>query len=190
MAEQPAAEQAPYRESRITLAAVVTAVSCSRWYVRLMLQHWGLTAVVDTAELLTSELVTNAVRATGVLDPKADPTELRGVSLIRIQVTAFEGSVFLAVWDSDPTMPLIEAHDMDDEHGRGLLLVSALSRRWSAYPSPQGGKVVWCEIELPSPTTAAGLPNRRRRACSPRPAADVIRDRATLLRVRDALLAL
>src|SRR5574341_1166298 len=179
-----------HRECRITLAAVLTAVSCSRFFVKLMLQRWGCAAsLVETAELLVSELTTNAIRATGVVDPEVDPLALRGVNLIRVQVTAFQGRVFVSVWDSDPCPPVLQDGGLDAEGGRGLWLVSALSARWGSYPSPRGGKVVWCECASPPPTSAAGLPIRQRRPCVLRPA-DSMRDRPTLLRVRDGLLAL
>jgi anti-sigma regulatory factor (Ser/Thr protein kinase) len=179
----------PRLESRITLAAVLTAVSCSRLFVKLMLQRWGCAAsLVETAELLVSELTTNAIRATGVVDPEVDPLALRGVSLVRVQVTAFQGRVFVSVWDSDPCPPVLQDGGLDAEGGRGLLLVSALSARWGYYPSPRGGKVVWAAI-APPPISAAGLPIRRRRPCVLRPA-ESMRDRNILLRVRDGLLAL
>lgn len=54
---------------QLDLAALPTAVSCSRVFTKLTLTKWGATSIVDDAPLVVSELVTNAVRATGITDP-------------------------------------------------------------------------------------------------------------------------
>ena len=47
--------------------------------------------------------------------------------------------------------------DPQEEGGRGLFLVAALSARWDRYPTREpAGKVVWCEIEAPSPRGVDG----------------------------------
>jgi hypothetical protein len=56
----------PSIASEISLAAVVTAIGRARAYVTCIVTAWGLECVRDDAALLTSELVTNAVRATGI----------------------------------------------------------------------------------------------------------------------------
>ena len=54
----------------LTLAATPTAVSCSRQLVHLTLNRWGLAALIEDAELVISELVTNSIEATGLTDAK------------------------------------------------------------------------------------------------------------------------
>lgn len=87
---------------------------------------------VETAVLLVTELVTNAIEhggGTAVVDAEVDRTRLR-----------------VAVADSDPRLPTAQLAAIDAERGRGLLLVEALSSRWGA--TPQGaGKSVWFELD-------------------------------------------
>jgi hypothetical protein len=87
----------------------------------------------DTAELLVSELVTNAVRhATG-------PSSL--------QVLLLDEIVSFSVADAKTPCPAAP-HDVRDEGGRGLQLVSLLSHRWGARATVSG-KVVWCDLRRP-----------------------------------------
>ena len=97
------------------------------------LEKWELTSMVDTTQLLASELVTNAIRyAEG-------PVTLR---LIK------EGALVCEVLDNSPALPKLLHAARDDERGRGLQIVSKLSGRWGARRTP-AGKVVWCEQPFP-----------------------------------------
>jgi hypothetical protein len=52
--------------------------------------------------------------------------------------------VLIHIWDSAPDLPVRQAPDLDAEHGRGLLLVEAMSERYGSYLLEDGnGKVVW-----------------------------------------------
>jgi hypothetical protein len=51
----------------------------------------------------------------------------------------------LAVWDANPQMPALKDFAVDDESGRGLFLVEALSKDCGWYRKA-GGKLVWCLI--------------------------------------------
>ncbi|MFI1443189.1 ATP-binding SpoIIE family protein phosphatase [Streptomyces fructofermentans] len=93
---------------------------------------WGLEGLEDSVKLIVSELVTNAVRHS------TRPIELR---LIRSQVLTVEVS------DTDSCSPRTRSAGTTDENGRGLFLVSQLSRRWGTRPTP-GGKVVWAEKDF------------------------------------------
>jgi anti-sigma regulatory factor (Ser/Thr protein kinase) len=106
--------------------------------VRQLLREWNLIDSVETAELVVSELLTNAVHATGMAEIFVR---------VRICLLSDKRSVLILVWDSSPQPPMrIEAGD-DTENGRGLLLVEALSTRWNWYiPHHLGGKVVWAQI--------------------------------------------
>jgi hypothetical protein len=70
----------------LTLAAVPTAVGAARRYVRNELTKAKLAALVDDAELVASELVTNAVTATGLMAPDPTRPELEGLAVIRIRL--------------------------------------------------------------------------------------------------------
>src|SRR5262249_6737020 len=97
------------------------------------LEKWELASMVDTTQLLASELVTNAIRY----------TEGR-VTLRLIK----EGALVCEVLDSSPALPKLQQTARDDERGRGLQIVSKLSGRWGARRVP-AGKVVWCEQPFP-----------------------------------------
>ncbi|MFE6554202.1 SpoIIE family protein phosphatase [Streptomyces sp. NPDC057746] len=97
------------------------------------LMEWGLEDLEDATKLIVSELVTNAVRhGTG-------PIALR---LLRHRVLTCEVS------DTAAFIPRQRRARTTDENGRGLSLVTNLSRRWGAR-STSDGKVVWAEQDLP-----------------------------------------
>jgi hypothetical protein len=79
----------PSLTSEISLAAVVTAIGCARTHATSTLNAWSLGGLSDDAELVTSELVTNAVRATGLTSPEprwADLGHLRPSGGVRSAV--------------------------------------------------------------------------------------------------------
>ena len=101
----------------------------------------------QVAELLVSELVTNAVRFAG--DPARTPrySERAGASLISLSLRHFREHLLIEVYDTDDTPPALSRPGDDAESGRGLMLVSALSKEWSYFLPPGGGKVVYCVLE-------------------------------------------
>jgi anti-sigma regulatory factor (Ser/Thr protein kinase) len=124
--------------SRLELAALDTAPACARKHARLVITEWGLAGLADTAELLVSELVTNAVRASDGL-----PSPVVGLWLV-----SDGASVVLHIWDASDQMPARRDAGPDSPAGRGLLLVEALAKDWGAYRKP-AGKVVWALIAAP-----------------------------------------
>ncbi|MDI1458357.1 ATP-binding protein [Streptomyces sp. ATE26] len=118
----------------------VRAVTISRRTLRLILTMHGLTGLVDTAELLAAELVSNAVRHT------------KGPAALRVR-RSVEGVVWIGAWDTDPGPPeplraLEEVAELGEE-GRGLALVRACADLWGWQPSARfgnRGKYVWCEL--------------------------------------------
>lgn len=114
------------------------AVTVSRRTLRLILTMHGLIGLVDVAELLAAELVSNAVRHT------------KGPAALRVCWSA--GVLRIGAWDADPEppeppRPLDESGEL--EEGRGLALVRACADLWGWHPlSRHGnrGKFVWCEL--------------------------------------------
>jgi anti-sigma regulatory factor (Ser/Thr protein kinase) len=102
--------------------------------VREQLHDWGLAKLADPAELLVSELVTNAVRHS-----HSRPVELR---LIRSDALLCE------VDDDDHDLPTLLSARPTDEFGRGLRVVSTLAREWGTSRT-KAGKTVWFELTLP-----------------------------------------
>ncbi|CAL9621874.1 hypothetical protein SUDANB108_05888 [Streptomyces sp. enrichment culture] len=106
----------------------------ARAVVREQLHDWGLAGLAAPAELLVSELVTNAVRHS-----HARPVALR---LVRGDTLLCE------VEDDDHELPtLLSARPLDDR-GRGLRVVSTLAREWGTSRTGTG-KTVWFELTLP-----------------------------------------
>ncbi|KAA0935309.1 MULTISPECIES: ATP-binding protein [Streptomyces] len=121
-----------------TFPADPGAVRTARTAVRQQLRAWDLDTVSDVAELLVSELVTNALRhATGPI----------GVRLVRPSGPA--GTLLVEVSDPLPDPPRERAARPDDETGRGLQLVANSSCRWGTRPGRERGKTVWFELALP-----------------------------------------
>ncbi|WP_322501616.1 SpoIIE family protein phosphatase [Streptomyces rochei] len=116
------------------LARDPAEVGRARAAVREQLHDWGLPHLADTAELLVSEVVTNAVR-----HARARPVDLR---LVRADTLLCE------VDDDDHDLPALRGAGPDDETGRGLRVVSALAREWGASRG-RTGKTVWFELTLP-----------------------------------------
>lgn len=171
----------------LTLAAVPSAVRCARMFTAITLKEWGLPDLIETAELLVSELATNAVKSTGVLEESPRWSALKNLALIYVRLVLLEDGVIIEVVDRDRRPPVIRYPSVGAESGRGMLLVETLSKQWDFYFPPTGGKVVWCELE-PPPPIVNGLPKRARSKTagtnSP-PAAPL--DAELLRRVRDGL---
>jgi anti-sigma regulatory factor (Ser/Thr protein kinase) len=122
----------------IEFGALVTAVPCARLHTRQVLWEWGLTQLTEDAELIVSELMTNAVFASESMETTFP---------VRLWLLSDKEHVAILVWDANPRPPVNLDPDVDAEWGRGLLLVAASSKRWGSYPAPDiGGKVVWAVI--------------------------------------------
>ncbi|MGW0827985.1 ATP-binding protein [Streptomyces sp. NPDC002845] len=114
------------------------AVPICRRTLRLILTMHGLIHLVDTAELLAAELISNAVRHT------------KGPAALRVRWSA--GVLRIGAWDADPEPPepprkLDLVTDLED--GRGLALVRACADQWGWQPLTRNGnrgKYVWCEL--------------------------------------------
>ena len=172
--------------SEVSLAAVVTAIGHARAYVTSIVTAWGVECLRDDAVLLTSELVTNAVRATGITGPVPRWSDPDHLALIRLRLTVVADSLIIEVWDREATPPvLLDTPDPEDESGRGLLIVAGLSKQWN-YRLAEGGKWVWAELGIPA--NPGPLPHRQS-AYLPPPARPhrIARDPALLRRVHDGL---
>jgi anti-sigma regulatory factor (Ser/Thr protein kinase) len=131
----------PDRLSRTVLdlgALPTTAPGRARAWTRRILSEWQLTCLSDSAELVVSELTTNAMLA----------SRRQSRPFIRLTLTLDQGElgVFIRDYCSGAPQPM-NAGD-EDENGRGLLLVEAMSSRSGWYPPNDGaaGKVVWAAL--------------------------------------------
>ena len=178
--------------SYLELGALPTAVPCARLHTRQLVWEWGLDGLAESAELLVSELVTNAVQAMEGQDDQP---------AVCLRLSSDNTRLLIEVWDTDPRPPApidLGADgipNLEEEGGRGLFLVAALSRRWSWYLTQNPtGKVVWCELaadrselfEADGPALQPSLPQRVPRAQLVRPV-EVMNDPDILRRTRDGL---
>jgi anti-sigma regulatory factor (Ser/Thr protein kinase) len=136
---------AMYRRTYLELGALLTAPACARLHTKQLLWEWGLSRLADSSEAVVSEFVTNAYETT-VRHQLTTP--------IRMRLSSNGRQVLIEVWDADPVPPRLPALDVsnlpqaDAERGRGLFLVASLGERWGCYTvSPEGGKVVWSEVQ-------------------------------------------
>ncbi len=120
---------------RVTLAGRPESVPRARKLAAPVLAAWASEGdEADSASLLVTELVTNAIRFS-------------------------PGPVILALWrppgllvvevsDQSPDLPLQRRAGPGSENGRGLVLVEQLSREWGCYVPGPGWKTVWCSIAV------------------------------------------
>ena len=137
-----------HRSDHLHLAALVSTVGCSRIFVRQVCTSWQVDQEhTDVAELLASELVSNAIAANGVTGPRPVHGSLYSdLTLIGMRLLDLGNSMVIEVWDTSPQLPKLIEPSLDAEHGRGLQLVNALSIRWGHYHTHLSGKVVWCQL--------------------------------------------
>ncbi len=128
-ADQPDTTQLRRRLVKADLRAVPEV----RRALRELLRHWGMPGRSETAELLTSELVTNALVHT---DHDAVLTATVGPRRLRVEVRDFVGR-----------RPRLRVPEADDgTHGRGLVLVQSLADAWGVRAHGVG-KAVWFELD-------------------------------------------
>ncbi|MFF3808191.1 ATP-binding protein [Streptomyces sp. NPDC002032] len=115
------------------------AVGEVRRALRELLRHRCRADAADVAELLVTELVTNALVHT---DQGAEVSVRLAATRLRVEVRDYHAR--------RPT-PYVTSAD-DGTHGRGLVLVQALADAWGVDPLALGrGKVVWFELEAAGP---------------------------------------
>jgi anti-sigma regulatory factor (Ser/Thr protein kinase) len=112
-----------------------------------VLLAWRLSRWAEDAELVVSELVTNAVRAAVQAAAGAEPEPVRLRLSARTDGRETCG-VQVEVWDASAHEPHC-GHDgiRAKPGGWGLLLIESVSSRWGFY-STTGGKVVWAVLGL------------------------------------------
>ncbi|MEU8772575.1 ATP-binding protein [Streptomyces sp. NPDC048606] len=117
------------------------AVGEVRRELRELMRHRCRAEAADVAELLVTELVTNALVHT---DHGAEVSASVRAARLRVEVRDF---------NPQRVRPFVPSAD-DGTHGRGLLLVEALADAWGVDPLALGrGKVVWFELDAGGPHT-------------------------------------
>lgn len=116
-----------------TFVPVPESIRVVRRFLACTLRAWREETLLADAELVASELATNAIRHAG--------------SPFRVSLSRSAGSVRIAVDDLDARVPRELGHSADGVSGRGIALVAALSRHWGVDRG-EIGKTVWVELPL------------------------------------------
>lgn len=120
------------KRAALTLPPDPTSAAQARRFVLLTLRTWRATSLWESAELLVSELVANAIRHSG--------TEVA----LRLR---FDGArLMIEVSDRGSGNPRPRLPSPDSEDGRGLYLVDHLARDWGVR-AEHAGKTVWAALE-------------------------------------------
>jgi anti-sigma regulatory factor (Ser/Thr protein kinase) len=130
---------------RFDLEATADAPANARHFVRdqlvtILEDVPGLPELRADVELLVSELVSNAV--------KASPAP------VTLGMDVHHHWLGLTVHDGAPEEPVMLDPDPADTHGRGLRIVTVLADAWGVEGDPAGGKTVWVRVPLPAAAAA------------------------------------
>ncbi len=123
-------------EATLELPQELASVRQARAFVQDTLNGWDLAVLVDDACIVVSELAANAIT-------HAD-------SCYRIRFVLSEATLRIEVRDGGRGTPEPQPPSMTDEHGRGLLMVAALSAAWGIEDAADDHKVVWADLTLRS----------------------------------------
>ena len=124
----------PLIEIRTMLTPHPTSVGAARRFVRdVLMSRQVADGVVDMVELLTSEVVTNAI--------------IHGRSGPQLAVEIRDCAVRVAVRDLSPKLPVRHVGQLDDLSGRGVVIVEELASAWGVEREGNGSKRVWFEVE-------------------------------------------
>ena len=127
---------------RVRLTKGPAAAAEARGQVRAVICAWDVPVDAAAAALLTSELVTNAVRH--------EPGET-----VTLAVTCSGAQLRVDVHDTSRSWPVLADAPADAETGRGLMLVAALSADWGVYRTP-AGKAVYFALAFPPDLDGGG----------------------------------
>jgi anti-sigma regulatory factor (Ser/Thr protein kinase) len=116
---------------RVRLATGPAAAAEARRRVRDAIRCWQVPVDLDAALLLTSELVTNAIRHEAGQRAQA----------VVLAIACSRGRLRVDVHDTSRSLPAVAEVPADAETGRGLLLVETLSDEWGFYRTPAGKAV-------------------------------------------------
>ncbi|MFC0597766.1 ATP-binding protein [Streptomyces palmae] len=134
---------ADHQEASVTLPSAPDSVARARGHVMELLTGWGLPAEAEAADairLIVSELATNAVLHTCDQSPTF-------TVLVRLDR---DEELRIGVTDSDPRLPKRLPAAVQQDNGRGLVIIRSLAAesggRLFVTPVPEGGKTVWTTL--------------------------------------------
>jgi anti-sigma regulatory factor (Ser/Thr protein kinase) len=139
-AHRPGDEGSAVATAEVWVTAEPRSAGVARRFLRQTLNDWDASAYADVAELVLTELVTNAI-----LHAKTD---------IVVRIDLGVRGLRLEVMDRSPRQPITRHYSLDATTGRGLGLVDALTQRWGVQPDVEG-KTVWAELAFGPPVRQA-----------------------------------
>ena len=124
------------RNLQLVLPVSEHSVRLARRVARTVLAAWQLPDTQETAVLLLSELVMNAIQ------------HARETETIVVELEAVKSCLRMEVANQDPRWPQPRTPDESGESGFGFLLLDALASKWGVRQTATG-KAVWAELEPP-----------------------------------------
>ncbi|WP_200811877.1 ATP-binding protein [Streptomyces sp. 3213.3] len=103
----------------------------ARVIVRAGLRYWGWPGLIESADVLVTELVTNALE--------------HGIGDVGLRVYLTDTHLLIEVRDGSHEIPVLREAALDDEDGRGLFLVRAIADAWGVSSD---GMTTWCSLPL------------------------------------------
>lgn len=132
----------------LLMAPVPSAAGNARRFAEAVLKFWGIPDLDMTVNLVVSELVTNAIDATGVaIEHPVYGAIIAGLDPVGICLYRRDGLVVVEVWDASTRPPKMRRALPTDEGGRGMVLVEAVTEAWGFRWPKTGGKIVWCTVK-------------------------------------------
>jgi anti-sigma regulatory factor (Ser/Thr protein kinase) len=152
-AEPPAGSAWSGAVSYLELATLPSAPFWARRQAEAALKAWQMVPeVIETAQLVVSELVTNAIKTVCPQVTQLADSNFGSVGIIGLTLRLLPGRIVVEVFDNDQAPPVLTDPDEECEDGRGLLLVQALSKEWGHFFPPAGGKTVYAVLQAESQT--------------------------------------
>lgn len=124
------------RAATLRLEGSLTDIPAARRFLTRQCDEWGCDVPIAEAEVVISELVTNAV--------------VHASTSVEVRLALAGGMLRIEVADHGGGLPDVRAPGTNDPHGRGLVLVNGLSSAWGVDPLADG-KCVWAELAVPEP---------------------------------------
>ena len=128
--------QGARRNLQLVLPVSEHSARLARRVARTVLAAWQLPDTQETAVLLLSELVRNAIQ------------HARATDTIEVELEAVKSCLRIEIANQDPRWPQPRTSDESGESGFGFLLLDALASRWGVRQTA-AGKTLWAELEPP-----------------------------------------